>query len=514
MSRTKFTVINARVNLIFYIILFFVSLFSRKYFLELLGNDAMGLNSTLQNILGILNLAELGVWSATAYALYKFIHDKNHEKIKEVITIFGQFYKIIGFVILGVSIVVMFFLPQIFKNSGIGTGIVLFAFFAFLYSSLLGFFFNYKQILIVADQRNYVIVIISNSIIVVKVLAQILCLHLFTGNFYIWLMLEIVFATINTVFLNYYVTKLYPWLKLNKYDKGMLVHHKTLLRDIKRLISHKFAGVVVLQTDNLFIYIFSGLTQVTYYTNYTLIITKLVGLLNSFLNSGTASLGNLVAGGDKKKIDIVFWEFLTLRYFLAGVTMISSYFLMNSFITIWLGKAYVVGDAVLILILVNSYISITRYSVDSFIDSYGLYGHVWAPWTEAALNLGITLFFGYKFGIVGVLAGTLVSTILIVCIWKPYYLFSQGFQKSILNYWANIFKHLLILAITLYVTYEADGKILPKPINYGEWLIKGAVIFVISSIVYGVIIYFSSSGMRTLTKRVLVMLKIARPENS
>ncbi len=510
MSRTKFTVINARVNIIFYVLLFFVSLFSRKFFLEILGNDVVGLNSTLQNILGILNLAELGVWSATAYALYKFIHDKNHDKIKEVVTIFGHFYKIIGFVILGVGIVVIFFLPQIFKNSGINNGLVIFAFFAFLYSSLLGFFFNYKQIVIVADQRNYVIVIISNSIIVIKVLAQILCLYLFSGSFYIWLVLEIVFATVNTIFLNYYVAKLYPWLRLNKFEKGMLQHHKTLLRDIKRLISHKFAGVVVLQTDNLFIYIFSGLTEVTYYTNYTLIITKLVGLLNSFLNSGTASLGNLVASGDQKKIDVVFWEFLTLRYFLAGVTMIASYFLMNSFITIWLGKEYVVGNAILILILVNSYITITRYSVDSFLDSYGLYGHVWAPWTEAGLNLGITLFFGYKFGIIGVLAGTLISTLLIVCIWKPYYLFSQGFKKSVLNYWGNIFKHVVILFAALAVTYFVNAKVLPEPANYWQWLIKASVIVVVSAVIYGGLIYSSSSGMRSLTKRVLLLVVKAK----
>jgi O-antigen/teichoic acid export membrane protein len=330
-------------------------------------------------------------------------------------------------------------------------------------------------------------------------------LHLFAGNFYLWLLLEIIFATVNTVFLNYFVTKLYPWLKLNKYNKGILLSHTNLLRDIKRLISHKFAGVVVLQTDNLFIYIFSGLTQVTYYTNYTLIISKLVGLLNSFLNSGTASLGNLVASTDKKKIDIIFWELLTLRYFLAGVTMISSYFLINSFIIIWLGKEYVIGDIVLILILINNYISITRFSIDSFLDSFGLYGHVWAPWTEAALNLGITLFFGYKFGITGVLAGTLISTILIVCIWKPYYLFSKGFEKSVYGYWTNIFKHLLILLLTLSVTYLVNAKILFAPVTYAEWIIKAILISLFTCLSYGVLIYFSSSGMRSLTKRLVLV---------
>lgn len=507
MSRTKFTVINARVNLIFYVILFFISLFSRKFFLAILGNGLMGLNATLQNILGILNLAELGIWTATAFSLYKFIHDENHDKIKEIITIFGHFYKIIGFIILCVSIVVMFFLPQIFKDSGISVYLVIAAFLTFLYSNLLGFFYNFKQILIVADQRNYIIVIISNSITVVKILLQMLCLYLFEGNFYLWLLLEVIFATVNTVFLNVYVAKLYPWLRIDRFNKGMLDDHKNLIRDIKRMISHKFAGVVVLQTDNLFIYIFSGLVQVTYYTNYTLIISKLVGLLNSLLNSGAASLGNLVASTNKEKIKAVFWEILTLRYFLAGVTMTSSYFLINSFITIWLGKEYVISDIILILILVNSYISITRFSVDSFLDSFGLYGHVWAPWTEAALNLGITLFFGYKYGITGVLAGTLVSTVLIVCIWKPYYLFSKGFEQSVIHYWTGIFKHFLVLAITIGVTYLANKIILEIPSTYVSWLINAFIVFLISCVSYGILIYFTSTGMQSLVSRVFNMVK-------
>ncbi|MDB5277767.1 MAG: sugar transporter [Ferruginibacter sp.] len=503
MSRTKYTLINARVNIIFYVILFFVSLFSRKIYLTILGNSIVGLNSTLQNILGILNLAELGVWSATAFALYKFIHDKNHEKIKEVITIFGHFYKIIGYVIVGLSLIVVFFLPYIFKESGISIYFVIAAFLTFLYSNLLGFFFNYKQILIVADQRNYVIVIISNTFMVLKILMQILFLYLFEGSFYIWLLMEVIFATLNTIFLNHYVNKLYPWLRLQKYDKAMLNSHTTLLRDIKRLISHKFAGVVVLETDNIFIYLFAGLIQVTYYTNYTLIISRLVGLLNSFLNSGVASLGNLVASRDVEKINTVFWELLTLRYFFAGIIMVSSYFLIDPFITIWLGKEYVISGTILFLILFNSYVTITRYSVDSFLDSYGLYGHVWAPWAEAGLNLCITLVLGYKYGIIGILTGTAVSTILIVCIWKPYYLFSSGFQKSVLNYWANIFKHILVLLLTFTVVFIVNRNILHVAITYIQWIINGIFIFMSSFFIYGILIYVTSSGMRSLTTRML-----------
>lgn len=507
MSRTTNTIKNARINLLFYIILFFISLFSRKIFINILGNSIAGLNSTIQNILGILNLAELGVWSATAYSLYKYIHDENHEKIKEIITVFAYFYKVIGFIILGASLILTFFLPLIFTNSGVNIYFIMAAFFAFLYSNLLGFFFNFKQILIIADQKNYIIVIISNTILVVKILLQILFLYLFAGNFYVWLTLEVIFATVNTVFLNLYVAKAYPWLKVSKFDKSLLQTHKILMRDIKRMISHKFAGVVILETDNLFIYIFAGLVQVTYYTNYSLLISRVVSLLNSLLNSGIASVGNLVATSEKDKISKVFWELLSVRYLLAGVMVVSIYYLINSFILIWLGKEYVISNLILILILFNSYVSITRFSIDTFIDSFGLYGHVWAPWTEAGLNLFITLFFGYKYGIVGILAGTSISTVLIVCIWKPYYLFSQGFKISIFSYWPNILKHIIILSSTFLLIYFINSKIIPFPQDYLHWIFKAVIISVFSFLSYAILTYITSSGMRFFTKRIIVMLQ-------
>lgn len=68
-SRVKKTLLNARVNLIFYFLTPALSFFSRKIFLDCLGADFVGLTGTLQNLLGFLNLAELGIGSAILQVL-------------------------------------------------------------------------------------------------------------------------------------------------------------------------------------------------------------------------------------------------------------------------------------------------------------------------------------------------------------------------------------------------------------------------------------------------------------
>ena len=55
-SRVKKTLLNARVNLLFYLLALTFSFFSRKIFLDCLGADFIGLTGTLQNLLGFLNL--------------------------------------------------------------------------------------------------------------------------------------------------------------------------------------------------------------------------------------------------------------------------------------------------------------------------------------------------------------------------------------------------------------------------------------------------------------------------
>lgn len=100
-SRVKKSLLNARVNLVFYFLTLALSFFSRKIFLDSLGADFVGLTTTLQNLLGFLNLAELGIGSAIGYVLYKPLFEHDEGKINEIISVFGYLYRWIGFIILG-----------------------------------------------------------------------------------------------------------------------------------------------------------------------------------------------------------------------------------------------------------------------------------------------------------------------------------------------------------------------------------------------------------------------------
>lgn len=104
-SRTKKSLKNAQVNLIFYFITLALSFFSRKIFLDYLGAEFIGLTGTLQNLLGFLNLADLGIGASIGYVLYKPIFEKDEKKINEIISVFGFLYRRIGLIILSAGII-------------------------------------------------------------------------------------------------------------------------------------------------------------------------------------------------------------------------------------------------------------------------------------------------------------------------------------------------------------------------------------------------------------------------
>ena len=89
MTRLDKSVKNARINLTFYVIIIFISFFSRRIFLDFLGEEFVGLTSTLISVLGMINIAELGIGGAVGFMLYKPLYQDNKMELNEIISIFG-----------------------------------------------------------------------------------------------------------------------------------------------------------------------------------------------------------------------------------------------------------------------------------------------------------------------------------------------------------------------------------------------------------------------------------------
>lgn len=503
-SRLHKSLLNARVNLIFYFLGLLLSFFSRKIFLDVLGADFMGLTGTLLNLLGFLNLAELGIGSAIGYVLYKPLFEHNEGKINEIISVFGYIYRWIGFIILAGGCLLSCFLPLIFPNNVFNLGIIYFAFYSYLISSLIGYFANYKQTLLGADQKNYVVTAYYQSAVLVKTLLQMVLVY-YTENYYLWIGIELLLGITYSIILNWKIKQVYPWLKSEvTQGKILLKKYPEVMRYTKQLFVHKLGGFVQFQTTPFLIYAFVSLKTVAYYGNYTLIIDKISIFINNLLGSTNAGVGNLIAEGNPKRIQEVFWELLGIRFLIAGVISFALLQLTGPFISLWLGSEYVLPQSILYLIIINSFISYTRGATDQFLYGYGLFSDTWAPVTEVIINLTVAIIGGLMWGLSGILMGNIISLALIVGIWKPYFLYSKGFKTSVVHYWIGFIKHTGILIATGCTCYNLlPAEIFAPETSFMHWIVYGSVITLIYAFTTYTLLFLFSPGIKTFTRRIV-----------
>ncbi len=502
-SRVHKSLLNAKVNLLFYFLSLFFSFYSRKIFLECLGDNFIGLTGTLGNILGYLNLAELGIGSCISFFLYKPLQCGDRGKIQEILSVFGYLYRKIGLFILLAGCAVSLCFPWIFSEAELGMGIIYFSFFSFLGSSLIGYFINYRQILLQADQKNYLVAIYFQSAGLVKTALQIFLAYTYR-NLYVWVAIEFLFGILGCIILNWKINKEYPWLHTNiRNGKALVKQYPDIFTKTKQIFIHQIKDFLLNRSDELFVFAFVSLQMVAFYGNYLMIVNKITMLFKSVLDSVNAGIGNLVAEGDKQKMMRVFWELMTIRHFVAGLLCFSIYHLIQPFISLWLGDEYLLDNTIVILLIIYIYMVNSRGVVDMFNHSHGLYADTWSAWVELILNVGITLVAGYHYGIIGILLGKIVSVFIIVVFWKPYYLFRDGLKLPISHYWNGTIRYYLFFFLSFGAASWIVGCLPLNPTDsYLAWILFALCSVGIYALFNFALLYLFARGTKDFIKRI------------
>lgn len=502
-SRTHRSLKNAKVALIYYFINLILQFFSRKIFLDYLGSEVLGLNTTAMNLLQFLNLAELGIGSAISYSLYKPLACQDYKQVGEIVSVQGFFYRRIGIIVLLASLILMSFFSFFFDKADIPIWYAYATFIVLLISTLASYFFNYRQIVFTADQKDYKLNYVTQNIKSAKIVLQMLCLIYLSNGYLWWLGWELI-ATLITVWgINYILYKEYPWL-VTSVLKGKILRMKypQITIKTKQLFFHKIGSFALLQTSPVIIYAYTSLTLVAIYGNYMLVIAGVMALLNAIFNSMNAGVGNLVAGSSREQISSFFYELFSCRFLLVATICFSLYILLNPFIILWVGQDYLLDHTSIVLLIIILYINTMRNVVDSFINAYGLFQDIWAPIVEATLNIGGAIVLGYYYGLNGVLFGILLSLFLVIFCWKPYFLFrARRIDITITRYLVLYTIHFSILVVSSLAVYAILSLMEWKIAGFVDLFFYGITVSLLFSITLFIPLYLLTDGMRLFVKR-------------
>ena len=400
---------NIKVGMVFYVLSLFLAFFSRKIFLDCLGAEFIGLTGMLMNIMSFLSVAELGIGTSIVYFLYKPLQEDNHQKINEVMSILAYLYRCIGLIIGSCGIIVSLFFPWWFGHLTTGLPLVYFAFYSFLGSSVAGYIFNYKQLLVSANQKQYLVNSYFQTIGIVQSIAQILLAYYYR-NLWLWVVVGLVFTIIGIIIFNHRIQQLYPWLNIDlRKGRENLKKYPEVLKKTRQIFVQRIKDFILYQSDEIMVGMFVSVVKVAFYGNYMIIINKLNFLVNILSEGLSAGVGNLIAEGNENKIMKIFWELTAARFFILGVIIFSLLMFFQPFIGCWVGQQYQLSNIIVYLLIFNLFIRYQTAAVYIYIGSAGLFGDVWAAWIELAVNLSVTLLLAPTYGIAGILLGKIIS---------------------------------------------------------------------------------------------------------
>lgn len=501
--RTKKSAINMITAFISQLIIIALGFVSRKVMIDSVGVEYLGINGLMSNILTILSLAESGIGVAIVYSLYKPLAENDIPKIKALMNFYKYTYRALALftLILGLSLIP--FLPNIMKDNTVENSVQIYL--LFLFGSVSSYLFSYKISMNSADQNKYLSTIINTITQIIVLILKVFILYL-TKNYILFISIDMITTLLKNIIFSKIIDKKYPYLKEKNTVKLDLETKRELFVNIKSLFLGKIGYVISIASDNLVISSFISIKTVGLYSNYTTLVSAVLGFVSIFISSISASFGNLVAEEEGEKVYSIFKVTSLINFWLYGFSCICLYSLSEPFITLWLGKDYLMGKSALLLIVINFMLSGFIAPIDSVKNAAGLYHpDRFIPIISAIVNMVISITLVKSLGICGVFLGTIISNILFSFWIKPLLVYKYIFKKSARKYFIDIFIKIVGIIILCLVS-ERMGSLIYIKNEYIALLVKLIICTIISNGIF-TIIYFKTTEFKYLISIIETVVK-------
>lgn len=475
-SRTKNVSINIVVGLFCQGITMILGFVCRTVFIKTLGKDYLGVDGLFSNVLTILSFAELGIGDAIIFSLYKPIAMGDHERISSLMDLYRKCYRIIGIVIAVAGLCLTPFLGYVMKNKpNIPENLTL-LYWLFLANTATSYFFVYKNSIIIADQKNYIVLLLTQFLCIAQNVVQIIFLYL-THNYIIYLLLHIAATLTTNVVVCLMADRMYPYLKKKAVPLAK-DERRIIFKNVQALVLYKFGNVALNGTDNILVSALVGVREVGLVSNYTLLIACCKAILFKFTEAFTASVGNLNAISSNEKKYEVFNELFMVIAWIYGLASVGLATVANPLISVWLGNEYLLSALVTIAIVSEFYFQGIQFAASTYRTTLGYFVQSkYVPIWMSIVNIVLSILFCKWIGLAGIFFASSIARLLGTTIVDPYLIYTKAFHKTPLIYLSKYVGYTLLLTV---IAMICNGVI--TNIDIGGWfgvIVKIVVVIVI-----------------------------------
>jgi O-antigen/teichoic acid export membrane protein len=482
---------------------------TKTIFIKLLGDANNGLLGFFANIVSVLSLAELGLGTAITFALYKPIADNNVERLQSLMQFYKRIYTYIAGIVLVLGLCVLPFLHLLMEEVSSNNLIYLY-YFIYLLNTVTSYLFIYKSALLNADQRNRIVRIVNTIYIILRNLIEIGVL-LLTHSFIAYLLVQLCCTVLNNVTISTIANKLYPWL-VNKAKALEKTDKKRIFTDVKSVVYYKIGGVLLNNTDNILITVILGVLAVGYYSNYLMITTLVLTVLELVFSALTGSVGNLNATTTKEQSKKVYDIVGFISFWIYSFCAICIFVLIDDAVLLWLGNQRVLESKISIALAINMFVLGLLQPTMLFRNTTTLFRKAkFIILITAGLNIVLSIGLGYLWGIAGIVFATAISRLLTNFWYEPYKLHKDVFQTSAKNYFIKNAVYILTAGVVGFATYFV-ANLLPITGFFGI-LLKLVICLIIPNVAF-LLLFCRTSEFKSTVERVKSFLKGNKVKNA
>lgn len=503
-SRLKNSLINSMTGLFGKVFNCILGLISRSVFIHVLSTEYLGINGLFENILYILNFAELGFGNAIIYNMYKPVAEDNKEKIKSLMHLYKKVYFVIGIVVLLLGLALIPFLDIIITDTPNIKESLVVIYILYLLQTISTYFYGYKKSILTAYQKDYVTNIINFIFSTLKSILQIIFL-IVTKEYLLYLIICILSNIISNIVISIKVDKMFSYLKEKNYKKVSKFEKKEIKNNVKNLIIYKIGDVVSNGTDNILISMFNGLNSVGLFYNYNNLFHQADGVVWDMLNGLTGSIANVNVKESKEKKESILLQTLFVSSYAYGFLCICLGVLINPFITLWLGKEYLLPMNIILVYLIIIYSDGFSFITHVYRNTEGLFKYgKFLPLIRAIINIILSIILGLKIGMMGIFLATIISKLLTIIWYMPYLIYKKCYDKKPYMFY---FKYIYYSACSALTYFICDYIITFITLNGIFGFILKTIFVVIMSNIILLLLFFKTKEFKSILKKVKYLLK-------
>ncbi len=473
--RSKKALINIISSIILQIVTIISGFIIHKLIISTYGSNINGLVASITQFLGFITFLEAGFGPVIKSILFKPIVNKDKSTIEKILKSSEKIFRTISYIFIVYIILLCIILPRAYKNefdSFLTISLIIIISISTFCEYFLGMTYS---LYLKAEQKSYIIFIIKIFLFLVNLIVVFLLIRNGAKIQTVKLVSAFLYV-IRSVLQNIYVKKKY------KIDLRNVKCDYKIKQKWDALAQH-IAHIVHINTDVAILTLVGNLTEVSIYSVYSMIISKLTSVVQSFVGGIDATFGDMIARNEKDKLNKSFSVYEMLYFTLTTVVFISTIFLIIPFIEVYtkeINDANYIRPIFAYVMVIGEFIFAIRLPYDDLIRVAGHFKETRnGAWVETVANIIISAVLVHKFEIIGLAIGTLIA----MCIRTTEYMYYASkhiLQRRIWQTFKNVFVIVLeFVIISIIMNFTPEFEVY----NYGTWLMKAIYVFGITLIV-------------------------------